>query len=251
MRKLRTQRDNQQWMLDLALNMRGRVQNFERDDLEVPAGKRARNYRMLPKVWREAAERHEALAQARAGARAPTRPRPTTTTTRSRPIAWRSTRSSSTTIRSRSRCTASSHEMVDRRSKVAAYPIERVEVPFDDGKTISCLLHLLPDRRKAPVVIYVPGMDQTKEVFPKAYPQHRALARLSRARHGRPGAGQLQPAEDPRREGQLRARRRRGDQLSHEAARGGREARSRSTASAWAATGRCGSRATTTARRRW
>ena len=36
LRKLRTERDNQQWMLDLALNMRGRVQNFERDDLEVP-----------------------------------------------------------------------------------------------------------------------------------------------------------------------------------------------------------------------
>ena len=29
-KKLRTERDNQQWMLDLALNMRGRVQNFER-----------------------------------------------------------------------------------------------------------------------------------------------------------------------------------------------------------------------------
>ena len=29
---MRTKRDNQQWMLDLALNMRGRVQNFERDD---------------------------------------------------------------------------------------------------------------------------------------------------------------------------------------------------------------------------
>src|SRR5476651_1160167 len=62
-RKLRTERDNQQWMLDLALNMRGRVQNFECDDLEVPAGKRARNYRMLPKVWREAAEKHEKLAR--------------------------------------------------------------------------------------------------------------------------------------------------------------------------------------------
>jgi dipeptidyl aminopeptidase/acylaminoacyl peptidase len=60
-------------------------------------------------------------------------------------------------------------EMVDRRSRVASYPIERVEVPFGGGKTISCLLHLLPDRRKAPVVIYVPGMDQTKEVFPKAF----------------------------------------------------------------------------------
>ncbi|HET7158679.1 MAG TPA: hypothetical protein VFI62_06765, partial [Burkholderiales bacterium] len=62
-RKLKTERDNQQWMLDLALNMRGRVQNFERDDSEVPPGKRARNYRMLPKVWREAAERHAAFAQ--------------------------------------------------------------------------------------------------------------------------------------------------------------------------------------------
>ena len=62
-RKLRTERDNQQWMLDLALNMRGRVQNFERDDIEVPAGKRARNYRMLPKVWREAGEKHEKFAK--------------------------------------------------------------------------------------------------------------------------------------------------------------------------------------------
>ena len=28
-------------------------------------------------------------------------------------------------------------------------------------------MHLLPDRRKAPCVIYVPGMDQTKEYFPR------------------------------------------------------------------------------------
>jgi len=58
--------------------------------------------------------------------------------------------------------------MVDRRSKLAEYPIERVEVPFDNGTTISCPLHLLPDRRKAPCVLDVPGMDQSKEVFPKA-----------------------------------------------------------------------------------
>ena len=50
-------------MLDLALNMRGRVQNFERDSTELPPGKRARNYRMIPKVWRQAAEHHEALAK--------------------------------------------------------------------------------------------------------------------------------------------------------------------------------------------
>ena len=164
-RKLRTQRDDQQWMLDLALNMRGRVQNFEADTTELPPGKRARNYRMIPKIWRQDAERHEALAK-RAHARG-------------------------------AKATAQAHydhaieayrmaqhpifyddhpvkkylcmklgEMVDRRAEVAAYPIERVEVPFDDGKTFSCLLHLLPDRRRAPVVIYVPGMDQTKEAFP-------------------------------------------------------------------------------------
>ena len=58
-KKLRTKRDNQQWMLDLALNMRGRVQNFERDDLETPT--RAHNYRMLPKQWRLKGEHDESL----------------------------------------------------------------------------------------------------------------------------------------------------------------------------------------------
>ena len=175
MRKLRTQRDNQQWMLDLALNMRGRVQNFERDDLEVPAGKRARNYRMLPKVWREAAARHEALAK-RAQAMGFNE-----AATYHYDHAVESYRMAQHPIYFddhpvKIELNRKLAEMVDRRSKVASYPIERVEVAFGGGKTISCLLHLLPDRRRAPVVIYVPGMDQTKEVFPKAY-HNIALAR--------------------------------------------------------------------------
>jgi len=166
--KLRTQRDNQQWMLDLALNMRGRVQNFERDDLEVPAGKRARNYRMLPKVWREAAERHEKLAR-RAQAHGANE-----TAVFHYDHAIEAYRMAQHPIYYDDHpvklyLCGKLNEMVDRRTKVASYPIERVEVPFGNGKTISCLLHLLPDRRKAPVVIYVPGMDQTKEVFPKAF----------------------------------------------------------------------------------
>ncbi len=166
-RKLRTERDNQQWMLDLALNMRGRVQNFERDDVEVPPGTRARNYRMLPKVWRKAAERHEALAK-----RAEARGAKATAVSHydhaveayrmaQHPIFFDNHPVKKYLYKKLS-------EMVDRRSKLAEYPIERVEVPFDNGTTISCLLHLLPDRRKAPCVIYVPGMDQSKEVFPKA-----------------------------------------------------------------------------------
>ena len=167
-KQLRTERDNQQWMLDLALNMRGRVQNFERDDIEVPTGKRARNYRMLPKVWREAAERYERLAKAakERGANA--------SATYHFDHAIEAYRHAQLPIYFddhpvKKKLYIKLSEMVDLRSETADYPIERVEVEFDDGKTISCLLHLLPDRRKAPVVIYVPGMDQTKEVFPKAY----------------------------------------------------------------------------------
>ena len=165
-RKLRTQRDDQQWMLDLALNMRGRVQNFERDDIEVPPGTRARNYRMLPKVWRKAAERHERLAKkAQAmGANA--------TATHHYDHAVESYRMAQHPIFFDNHPVKKTlyrklNEMVDRRIETASYPIERVEVPFDDGKTISCLYHMLPGKPKAPVVIYVPGMDQTKEVFPK------------------------------------------------------------------------------------
>jgi len=167
-KKLRTERDNQQWMLDLALNMRGRVQNFERDDAEVPAGKRARNYRMYPKIWRETGERHERLAKL-AQARGTH-----STATYHFDHAIEAYRMAQHPIYFddhpvKKHLYAKMSEMVDLRMKSAPYPIERVEVEFDDGKTISCLLHLLPDRRKAPVVIYVPGMDQTKEVFPKAY----------------------------------------------------------------------------------
>ena len=164
-RKLRTQRDNQQWMLDLALNMRGRVQNFEGDFQDVP--KRARNYRMMPKVWREAAERHEALAR-RAHSRGDD-----ATATAHYDHAIEAYRSAQHPVFYDDHPLKKSlyrklDEMVDLRSAVAGYPIERIEVPFDEGKTISCLLHLLPDRRKAPVVLYMAGMDQSKEVFPRA-----------------------------------------------------------------------------------
>ena len=164
-RKLRTRRDNQQWMLDLALNMRGRVQNFEGDFQDVP--KRARNYRMMPKVWRETAEHHEVLAR-RAHARDDK-----ATATEHYDHAIEAYRSAQHPVYYddhpvKRHLYRKLDEMVDRRSEVAAYPIERVEVPFDGGKTISCLFHLLPGRPVAPVVLYMAGMDQSKEVFPRA-----------------------------------------------------------------------------------
>src|SRR5690349_5843328 len=153
-RKLRTRRDDQQWMLDLALNMRGRVQNFERDEAETP--KRAHNYRMLPKMWREAAQHHEALAKRAQGNGF------NATATEHYDHAIEAYRMAQHPIfyddnPVKFALYRKLNEMVDRRSETASYPIERVEVPFADGKTISCLLHLLPDRRRAPCVVYVPG----------------------------------------------------------------------------------------------
>ena len=162
--KQRTKRDDQQWMLDLALNMRGRVQNFERDDQETPT--RAHNYRMLPKQWRLQGEHDERLgrqAQAQgfdATAAAHYDHAIEAYRMGQHPIFYDDNPVKIDMYRRLS-------DVVDRRAEVAPYPVERVEVPFDDGKTISCLLHLLPGKPKAPCVIYVPGMDQTKEAFPK------------------------------------------------------------------------------------
>ena len=163
-RKLRTRRDNQQWMLDLALNMRGRVQNFEGDFKDVPS--RARNYRMIPKAWRKSAERHEQLAK-RAQAMGFN-----ATATQHYDHAIEAYRSAQHPIYFNDHPVKKAlyrklDEMVDRRSAVASYPIERVEVPFE-GNTISCLFHVLPGRPRAPVVLYMAGMDQSKEVFPRA-----------------------------------------------------------------------------------
>ena len=47
----------------------------------------------------------------------------------------------------------------------APYPLERVEVPFE-GADLQCNLHLLPGRPTAPVVIFIPGCDMTKEIYP-------------------------------------------------------------------------------------
>ena len=49
-------------------------------------------------------------------------------------------------------------------------------MPFDDGKTISCLFHLLPDRRKAPVMSTCPAWTRPRKRF-RASTNNVALAR--------------------------------------------------------------------------
>jgi dipeptidyl aminopeptidase/acylaminoacyl peptidase len=56
----------------------------------------------------------------------------------------------------------------DKFIQFAGRPIERVELPFE-GKSLSALLHLPPQRKageKVPCVLYIPGMDGVKEDNP-------------------------------------------------------------------------------------
>ncbi len=53
-------------------------------------------------------------------------------------------------------------QCMDRVMALADYPVERVEIPWE-GKSIQGIIHYLPGRPKAPVCLYVPGMDQIKE----------------------------------------------------------------------------------------
>jgi dienelactone hydrolase len=161
-------RDSQQWILDWIVKTTGRVQNFERDERIVPAG--AKSYRMAAKLLGEEADHQFAVAQ-EAEKHGHTRT--------AMEMYWKA----SLTYREGQHCVFEDDhprkiylhgrllESYDRIMKLADYPIERIEVPFQ-GKSLQGILHLLPDRRKAPCVIYVPGMDQTKEIYPDPLNNH-------------------------------------------------------------------------------
>lgn len=61
-------------------------------------------------------------------------------------------------------------------------PVERVDIPFENGKTIPGILQTVPGVENAPCVLVVPGMDTIKEYMPSPYHNHfrrRGMATLS------------------------------------------------------------------------
>jgi dipeptidyl aminopeptidase/acylaminoacyl peptidase len=60
--------------------------------------------------------------------------------------------------------------------------VRRVEIPFENGKTIPGILQTVPGVPNAPCVLIVPGMDTIKEYMPSPYHNHfrrRGLATLT------------------------------------------------------------------------
>ena len=160
--KLARHRDGQQWILDYVLKTTGMVQNFEDEKFELPRG--TKNYKMISKLLGEDAVHKETVAKAAEAAGH----RETALELYIKAVdSYRKGQHSLfeddhpqklKLYEGLTRC-------YDRVMALADYPIERIDIPFE-GKEIQILLHLLPDRRKAPCIIYIPGMDQTKEFYP-------------------------------------------------------------------------------------
>ena len=164
MAKMKTERrrDNQQWILDWMVKTTGRVQNFANDEREVPA--EVKSYRMIPRSVYKVGRHDEAIATAaEAAGHSETAAQ----------LYWRA-------------CMAyrdAQHAIFqdDNPEKIALHglhlacfdkvvalsgaTVETVEIPWE-GVQIQARLHLLPGGRRAPAVLFIPGMDMTKESFP-------------------------------------------------------------------------------------
>ena len=163
--KNRRQRDGQQWILDYLCKTAGMVQNFEDDRPELPPG--TKSYRMISKLQGEDAARKESVARALDEAGYPE------TALEAYVKAAESYRKGQHVIfednhPQKHKLYAGLVRCYDRVMALAGYPIERIDVPFE-GQQIQIILHLLPDRQKAPCILYIPGMDQTKEFYPYVY----------------------------------------------------------------------------------
>lgn len=164
--RTKRRRDTQQWLLDLAVKTTGRVQNFAYDQRTVPA--EVKSYRMIPRVVEKKARHAERLADAAAAAG-----HVETACT----IYWLACE----------RYREAQHAIFEddhpekiylhgkllrcheRIIELSGTETERVEIPFENGY-IQGVLYMVSGRPKAPTVLFVPGMDATKEHDPVGHP---------------------------------------------------------------------------------
>jgi pimeloyl-ACP methyl ester carboxylesterase len=159
--RLQRQRDGQQWILDYLVMTTGRDRNFGVDHQLWPLHA-ARNSRMVARVMTSQGEDFERLARA---SKAAGHHRTARVVFHKAVQAYKTAQHavmSNGPVKSYiySRLNACYDEII----ALADGAIERVEIPFE-GRTFPGLLHLVDDRAR-PTVLYVPGMDATKEQDP-------------------------------------------------------------------------------------
>jgi len=161
MRTPRLDRDRQQWIFDYVVQQTGRVFHWDEGNRQLPASVKSHAQiskhlgRMAQRLERVAGEEEAAghLATAcelyhRASSTFALAQHPVLETNDEKRYLH-------------GRCLAT----FDKGIEYAPYPLERVVVPFE-GVELQCNFHILPGRPKAPVVIFIPGCDMTKEIYP-------------------------------------------------------------------------------------
>ena len=162
MKKPMRQRDGQQWISDYLIKATGRVVHHDLDGRSLPP--QVKNIRMAEKYIARSAENAARLA-----GEAESRGDSLSARQLYRIAAERFREAQHFCVpivgpRKRElhgrllECAAKLHSM-------AGYPIERVEIPYE-GESLPALFHQAPGEEAGPAVLFMPGMDQTKENFP-------------------------------------------------------------------------------------
>ena len=151
-------RDTQHWLMDYIIKQTGRYNNFAYEKKTLPS--EVKSYKMIPRVLERYGRHREemAIAAEKAGH--------VETAADLFFQASEKYRAAQHAIYENTPEKVYLHgkhlECFKRMIPYVKHPIEYVEIPFE-GNYIQGLLHLTPDRKKAPTVIFSPGMDMTKE----------------------------------------------------------------------------------------
>jgi pimeloyl-ACP methyl ester carboxylesterase len=153
-------RDNQQWILDYLIKTTGRAQTFEPDTRMLPA--EVRSHVMISKIVGQRALRSEQLARdAEAAGHLHVALTAYADAIRSYVDAQHSIFDPERFDEKRywfDRAIACN----TRVRALSPHPIERIEVPWETA-SMPAHLHLQPERKQGPTILFIPGMDGTKE----------------------------------------------------------------------------------------
>jgi dienelactone hydrolase len=169
--KAERRRDSQQWLLDWMVKTTGRTHNFAYDHREIPP--EVKTYRQIPRVLEKLARHQETIARA---AEAAGHPQSACELYHSAGMNYRVAQHAIFYDDHPDKIYLHGKliECFEGIMRTADYPIERVEVDWN-GVQIQANFHKVPGAKNLPTVLFIPGMDQTKEAVPD--PSNNAFVR--------------------------------------------------------------------------
>jgi pimeloyl-ACP methyl ester carboxylesterase len=156
------ERDNQQWIFDYLVKETGAVYHWWSDGSgNLPKG--VRSHAMISKQLGKQAQRVEELAQVEQAAG---HHHTALELYLAAAELWMRAQHPVFELNDEKRFLyAGLERCYDKARELNAYPIERIDIPFE-GTEVGGYLHLVPGTKKAPLLFYVPGSDTTAEASP-------------------------------------------------------------------------------------